>query len=531
MNAPHIKRRSLYLFAICLILSVTFHLPQANAEELERSVTITSDQEWGQIIVESETSEFEVDVITPDGTKWTHTDETDEEVLFYYSFENVRHWVAEDLPFGTYQVIIHGPANAWYNVRNQNSYEHVQLDWVSPKEKTVLVTNEQATLTFSWNQTGTPLRGNSIHFLLQPQNGGEKIALSSATVSQQQATVHVPNALVDGKYNLFIEYDNNTLTPGSIDPSVLIDVQRGNPGDQLQIMEVAAAGNELYVDVQLPDNHFQTVEVAVSQANSPSAYQWSTVDKEDLTAQEDIRNRYSFYVPVAKDGTYQVAVRMRDYNGFPTATTLSTQSVDIHLRDWTNELITWSLEDGLTNLEYAELSVQVLEPATLMLTADGNTIWEEQLAPSSDVWTLKLPLSEGEHTYELYLYDKYGNYVTEGRIWNVDHTAPRLEMSSPLPAHDKILDKLVSGWTEPSATVTINKHSVEVDEHGYFQLETTASSVHIVVADESGNETVYEWSHENRNSSGSGNTPWGLLISGIVVLLGAGGAFFFKFRA
>jgi len=542
MQVYNTKTRSHLLAIICIVLCCSFFPVQAHAEKQQRSITISEDQEWGQIIVESDSTEFEVDIVTPDGTSWSHAAETDEDILFYYSFENMRHWAAESMPAGTYQVIIDGPADASYQIRNQNSFEHVMLTWNKPQAQTIVIQQPSFTLETAWSYKGEPIRGNSISFYLQPSTGGERIEIGTAVISQGSSSVNIPDELVDGTYKLFANYDNNTADLIELDPSVTLQVKRGNSGEPIKIVDLAAAASDVYAELQLPNSDLQGVEIAIIDPSAPTVYNWRSYEMSELTkvdaptdgsVEENDPNydhRYSLFVPIEQNGTYQLAVRWKSAKGLPGPVTISEQQIEIQAREWPSDMVKWSMEDGVTNAEYGELSVLVTEPVTLSLIADGNKIWEQELVPSSDAWTLQLPLSEGEHTYELYLYDEFGNYFTDGRIWTVDHTAPRLEMIGPLPNHTSVLSNLVSGWTEPGVALLINKESVLMDESGYFQLETKASTVHIVVTDESGNETVYDWSANSSKETGKADMPWLLLIGGIFVLAAAGIYLFFTFR-
>lgn len=523
MSTISSKTRSIFL----LILFILFLSPHsAYAQMSEHTITITENQQWGQIIIEADTNEFEADIITPDGTTWSHKADNDPDVLFYFAEGNYRHWVAEGLKSGTYKVLIEGPADANYTIRNQNSYEQASLTLASPAKGQYTIDAANPTLEATWQHTGDLLRSNELYFWLEPIEVGEPFLLKSSFISSKEAALSFSKDIVDGQYKLMVSYDNNTSTAVKIDPDVMINLKRGQASQPIDIFKLEPAGHGAYAEIKLPQhNRNDIVEVAFINDSLQKPYKWQAftlsqlevVERPEGIENSDIyRNRYGLFIPYEQAGTFKAAFRMKNTNGNPGTVFISEQQVTLQPKNWPENMFAWFVDDGLTNVQLAQLEVNSAEASHIMITLNGQTILDEKMDSTKPLTTYELQLAEGEQTYVVYAYDELGNYVSDGRIYQVDHTSARLEMIGPLPSHTTIPDQLVSGWTEPGVTLTINGEHIEVDETGYFSLRTKTKVVDIIVKEASGNETVYHW-----EATGASDFPWWIIIVA-VVLAGAG---------
>lgn len=520
-----INTKIYFLIAFCFLIFLVIS-PSTYADTQERTITISETQEWGQIIVESNIEAFEVDIITPDGSKWINSEKQDEDTLFYFKDTNFRHWAAEKLISGTYKVLINGPSTATYTVTNQNSYSQIKVSLNSPKaDQTYTITADSPALKAEWSYTGDILRSNEIQYWLQPLEGGEHFLLSSSYISFKQSELTFSNNIVDGKYKLYYSYDDNTSTLTEIDSNIIVEINRGKASESIEFGKLEAAGHGAYGEFNLPQLYnIDTVEVALIGEQAQAPYEWLTYsmkqlekvnvpDGEEYT--DAYRNRYGIYIPTEQAGTFRVAIRIRLDSGIPSSIFTSEQKVTLEPKTWSEDLIAWSVEDGLTNANYAELKVKTGEAARIMIMLNNETIIDEQLDSAKKQISYQLPLSEGEQAYVVYAYDELGNYMTDGRLLIVDHTSPRLELIAPLASHSTLAQKLVSGWTEKDVTLTINDDQVTVDEYGYFSYKTKAKTIDIVVKEASGNETVYHW----EATAGTAIAWWLIII--VVVIVGA----------
>src|SRR5438552_3115312 len=84
------------------------------------------------------------------------------------------------------------------------------------------------------------------------------------------------------------------------------------------------------------------------------------------------------------------------------------------------------------------------------------------------------PLADGSHTMIVQAGDFAGNLATTAWSFTIDTTAPRLEISSPTPGLvTSAATVMVTGVTEPGATVSIGGSSVFVDGSGAFSAAVT----------------------------------------------------------
>ncbi len=156
--------------------------------------------------------------------------------------------------------------------------------------------------------------------------------------------------------------------------------------------------------------------------------------------------------------------------------------------------------------EYVEISILEDWFDVQEAEIDGGYAWLE----------IPFVLSEGMHSYEVYVEDTEGNYDTINVNFEVDNSPPLLDITTPTNGVEELTydeDFTIEGTTEPDVQVWINEEEVEVDEEGHFSYETILldglNTFRIVAEDEAGNNaetTVYAlylpelqelWEHVN----------------------------------
>lgn len=115
-------------------------------------------------------------------------------------------------------------------------------------------------------------------------------------------------------------------------------------------------------------------------------------------------------------------------------------------------------------------------------TVDVNGV--NAVVSATGTFDVSIPLQEGANTITATATDAAGNAASSSVQVTLDTRAPALTLSSPTPGLTKNAAVLVSGSTEPGATVTVDGNAVTVDGSGAFSTTLSLSDgTHTVTVD------------------------------------------------
>jgi len=514
--------------AVIVLACVTWTgLAMAEPAEITQTIQVGEKLELAQLVVESGQESYEVDLITPGGTHWSHTQDDYEQGYVYVTLPGQRIWLLNEMPPGTYTLVIQGPAEGSYRSFVKEKIDKPEVQWIAPANTEVKLT-DFSSISLAWSSTGDRISGHDeISFYLQPAAGGERFPVGNARISQHQHELRIPERLIDGEYVLTAEAENYTAEPQQLDPQVRIKLNRGVNPAGIEIATATPRGGLLDLQLKLPnDVRLEWVELALVPAGQPAQPEWLRLHRDELYQDEEVRDLYYAAVEAEQSGEYTVMVRWVDAQGLPGPITRK-EAISLDIRDWSLDKVEWSLEEGLTNVRTAEVRVTLQRASTVQLVEGTNILFDQRVEPAAEPVVITIPLQEGDRAIELFVGDDFGNVKSFGRRFIVDHTPPRLELIQPLPSHKELLGGFASGFAEPGSTVWVNGEQAVVDAAGYFRMDTSSRRVEIRAADESGNETHYTWEPE----AGGGMPQWLWIAGGAVLLAAAAGLIWFRRRS
>lgn len=492
----------------CLLLFML--LPFAYAQTgTSLSLRLGEAKEKQQFVIEGSESDFEVDLVMPDGTLLKH-DAVDPMQQLYLGMDNQRIWVLMQAPAGEYTFRIHSEASdASYRVWTKDAIERPEVFWQSPQHQTITITPSQNSVAASWQASGDIPPSARIQFYLQMKDTSAKRLINSSSVSYGSAELHIPSHVRDGEYALMIEAENGTLELQVIDPAVTIVVDRGAEPIVPEVISQFVDHGVWTVDVKLPNQGWDELQAQIISPSSGEV-EVHTAGREDLMElQTDAGDRYYrwYIADLTANGTYSGDLYLL-YQGLATGSKVELAPVEYQAVEAADHQVQWSIENERTNLRYMDVTVTVGADSELVLRSSGGMVSRYEAQADAGPLTLQIQLTEGETLYELDIRDVYGNVYTYTKRVLVDHTAPLLEMIQPLPSHASVPGERVSGFVEAGSILAIDGKPVEVAEDGYFSVMGIRSAFTLTLTDESGNVTSYHWEPKSNGSF----TLWPILV-------------------
>lgn len=490
-----------------------------------------------QFIITGEKPDFDVNLITPDGTKVTHDRVPTQEVedYLYVGFDNERIWVVRNAAAGEYQFEIASAEEQRFRISTKDPIKKAETTWQSPKDEQLTIQETNARISLEWTVSGNvrPVT-DRLYVWLQPE-GGEALEIGDVPLMSGNATVTVPNHFPDGEYALLLTADTRTAEVQSIDPNVTITISRGGTASA-ELHQMFLDNGIVYADVKISRN-MRWDEFCMVLWNKSGAAAGAESDAVEVTGFREEMERLEYEdrnvelwrweaTQLEEDGSYEGVLHIYD-QGNPV-TFLKIGPFEAKLRNWEEDTIAWSIDSEHTNRQFVDLSLQLQWDTEVQIVNEERVLFHDMIPQSEDgaPHTLQVQLTEGDQLIQVLLADEFGNFHTVSKRYLVDHTPPRLEMIQPLPKHTHAEGNFASGFVEPGAAITVNGESAAHDERGYFRVENIGASLTIEVADAAGNVTHYEWSKSN------GSNPWVWIILGNVLILslGAGSIFWMRHK-
>lgn len=496
-----------FVVSLWLLSPVSVYAAPVTVSE---GIRIESDQNNIQIIVKGDGGKpFEADLELPDGTIFKHEQYDAGKVLYLEMDASERRWLINVAPKGEYKLHMTGEAQG-YALSLKTELRKPVTEWISPSN--TVISSSAGALRLTWKTEGDYDGNDAIRFFLKPANGWQDMLIGEAGLGAGQAVISLPGTLADGDYGLYAIADNKTPDGQTLDPKVTITVSGAASGDAPRILEVSPQGEEVSLKLEVPNSRSLT-EVSAQFTDAAGTVTEKTTVVADLYELEETEGAnarmYRWVLPLS-EGVYHGWMQLQYADG-GTSAIVQIPEFELKQRDWSQDVITWSIESEKTNAQQLQITLELKDKTQVQLvdSADG-ILFDKIIAPGGEEGsgeTITVPLSEGDHFIELWLKDGGGASTSYSRRYLIDRTPPALTMIQPQASHKQLKDGIASGFTDLDGIVIYDGVEYTPDHTGYFNIEGVGDALQLNIRDSHGNETSYYW-----EASGGLSKVWMIFI-------------------
>ncbi|MFC7679111.1 hypothetical protein ACFQV5_09330 [Paenibacillus sp. GCM10028914] len=482
------------------------------------SIKLSSEQYNIQIVIKGNSGYgFEANLEMPNGTIYAHDSYNANEVLYLTMDTSERIWIVNVAKPGEYKLHLKGEAQG-YDISVKEEKVRPSVSWISPMNTKLTPTEG---LSLSWKAAGDYTPEDSIQFYVKNTNGWEWIKLGEAPLGANEASLSFAGQLANGEYELRVIADNKTEEGQIIDPKVTIVVNQDDADDaaSFQVKKVVPKGEEVEIQFELPEALVFTEALArfVPAAGEAIEVSGSSLDVYPLEQTEGSDLKLYSWTVALPEGEYKEGALQLVFDTGGISSIVQLPAFELKQRDWSKDVITWSIESEKTNAKQLQLTLELQAAAQVQVLDSADGVLFDQLieVSSTNADVITVPLTEGDHIVTLVMEDKGGSMMTEEKRYLIDRTSPALTMIQPQASHMKLKDGIASGFTDTDVIVFYQGKEYTPDESGYFQITDVKKSLKLMLRDSHGNETSYYW--EER---GGFSIAWIVLIStGIILIL------------
>lgn len=490
-----------------------FAAPVATTE----SIKLSSQQYNIQIVIKGNSGHgFEANLEMPDGTIYEHDSYNANEVLYLTMDKSERIWIVNVAQSGEYKLHLEGEAQG-YDISIKEEKVRPSVSWISPMNTKLTSVNG---LSLSWKAAGDYSAEDLVQFYVKATNGWEWIKLGEAQLGANKDSLSFAGQLAAGEYELQVIADNKTEEGQIIDPKVTIVVNQTDAGEaaSFRLKKVVAKGEEVEIQFELPEALVFTEALSRFVPEAGEAIEVSSPLSDVYPLEQTEASDWKLYSwsIALPEGGYKGALQLIFDDG-GISSIIQLPAFELKQRDWSKDVITWSIESEKTNAKQLQLTLQLQAAAQVQVLDSADGVLFDQLieASSTNADVITVPLTEGDHIVTLVMEDMGGSMMTEEKRYLIDRTSPALTMIQPQASHMKLKDGIASGFTDTDAIILYQGREYTPDEAGYFQITDVKNSLKLMLRDSHGNETSYYW--EERG--GFSKSLIVLISTGIILIL------------